>query len=88
MFVVDERDVDVEAIVAPKILRKDNVTNVKVIQPADPEQTPVVVHMSSSVTVEFLSGRTLVERELSGPAAFCVQLLRMAVSEECWDKII
>lgn len=44
---------------------------------------------NSTIRVEYLDGasRSMQTKELKGPEAYCVQLLRLAFEPACWEKL-
>ena len=76
-------------LIAPRIV--DNGNDLRTIRVQDPEEKTNgrVLKLNHTITVEYLPGgsRTPVSEVLNGSDAFCVQLLRSAVVEECWQHL-
>jgi len=82
----------VRMLVAPRLIPLSseaalNATTerVRVHNPAESRDSRVL-SLNDTIVAEFLVGgeRSLTTETLRGPDAFCVQLLRLAYSKECW----
>jgi hypothetical protein len=78
----------IKAILAPRLLpHPSEQTHVRVAVPTDSYDTRTVL-FNTSISVEFMDEwKRLVTREFTGNDAFCVQLLRVAYNNECWQKL-
>lgn len=90
-FVYDEKD-GLKMAIAPKIVSFPETTAVsRTIELRDPKDDTVIKHveMHDSVDVEFLHGGTksMVQQVFNGSASYCVQLLRVAIEQSCWNEI-
>lgn len=76
-------------LIAPRIV--DNGNDLRTIRVQDPEEKTNgrVLKLNHTITVEYLPGgsRTPVSEVLNGSDAFCVQLLRSAFVDECWQHL-
>jgi hypothetical protein len=76
-------------LIAPRIV--DNGNDTRTIRVQDPEEKTNgrVLKLNHTITVEYLLGgsRTPVSEVLNGSDAFCVQLLRSAFVDECWQHL-
>ena len=61
-----------------------------VITIQDPhEKLPnVTIHFNDTINVEYLKGgaRRITTGVMDGPAAYCVQILRLAFDPACWSE--
>lgn len=90
-FVYDEKE-GLKMAIAPKIVSFPETTAViRTIELRDPADDTVIKHveMHDSVDVEFLHGGTKSMRRhvFNGSASYCVQLLRVAIEQSCWNEI-
>ncbi len=91
-FVYDQMD-GLKMVIAPKIvpLTHDHNSTVKLVGLQDPhEKLPnVQIHFNDTINVEYLKGgtRRMTTEIMDGPAAYCVQLLRLAFDPACWGEI-
>lgn len=91
-FVYDPLE-GLKMVIAPKIvaLSHEHNTTVKLVGFQDPhEKLPnVPIHFNDTINVEYLKGgaRRMTTEVMDGPAAYCVQLLRLAFDPACWSEI-
>ena len=84
----------VRAIIAPKIFKPDNknsddddVAHVRVTSPSDSLATKTLI-FKKTIKVEFMDNTKRLQVEtFTNDAAFCLQLLRVAFSRDCWAAI-
>ena len=82
-------------IIAPRIIFPTGVTeedlDVRTVRIQDPEEQTSgrLADFNYSVKVEYLPGgsRSPVTEVLNGSDAYCVQMLRAAFVEECWQQL-
>ena len=88
LFVNSHASADMIHMIAPKILEREEAVYVKIAAP-DGASTTETRSMSRRVRVEYLDGKTrrMKIESVTDETAFCVQLLRSAFSEACWQKI-
>ena len=93
LYVHDRGEARMRMVLAPKLLDGTNAEpeqHVRVTVPnADGVTTTKTFLFRKRVHVEYLDGqtRTLASAILDGQASYCVQLLRHAYSDDCWQKI-
>lgn len=90
-FVYDDA-VGLKMIIAPKIMETQHETKATTVafqMPDDGRRTGVQIEFNSSVSVQYLEGvsRQLSVSTFSGHAAYCIQMLRMAFADDCWQQI-
>ena len=91
-FVYDQLE-GLKMVIAPKIvpLSHEHNSTVKLVGFQDPhEKLPnVPIHFNDTINVEYLKGgtRRMTTEVMDGPAAYCVQLLRLAFDPTCWGEI-
>jgi hypothetical protein len=90
-FVYDQEN-GLTMAIAPKIISfQEGYGSSRKIALNDPNTGNTIgqVDMKAEVEAEFLEGVTRVmhRRVFNGSAAYCVQLLRAAIDEPCWDEI-
>ena len=92
-FVYDD-DLGLKMVIAPKLLALPDGTSpdtrtIALHMPDDGKKTGIHIRFNNTVNVQFLQGvtRKLNEAVFSGPAAYCVQMLRTAFAEDCWSEI-
>lgn len=86
-FVYDWR-AGLKMVIAPRITAGEAPTHVAFQDPVTARSHANVV-LNSSVKAEYLEGVSRVMRTdtFNDSAAFCVQLLRLAFTEDCWEQI-
>ena len=89
-FAYDSNSAGMKMIIAPRLLEHEPV-DVRMVRVQDPaEQTSgMLLELNHSIRVEYLPGgsRAPMNEILNGSEAFCVQLLRAAFAEECWQQL-
>jgi hypothetical protein len=85
------------AVVAPRVVAatpppsSDAVPNVEYVRVTPPGVGAFesrTVRFNTSIEVEFMTAAKRVEaRTVTGSAAFCVQFLRLAFTDECWEQL-
>tara|TARA_B100001109_G_scaffold224083_1_gene196825 strand:- start:4471 stop:5082 length:612 start_codon:yes stop_codon:yes gene_type:complete len=92
-FVYDN-EMGLKMLIAPKFLPLPAGIDpepklIDVQMPVDGRRTGMQVAFNSSVLAEFLEGgsREIKQSLLTGTAAHCAQLLRVAFAEDCWNLI-
>jgi hypothetical protein len=78
-------------IIAPRIVfdaGEQDERAVRVLSPSNPSATKIF-NFNFSISAEFLAGgsRTPVTETFSESAAFCIQLLRLVFTSECWAQL-
>jgi len=94
-FVYDPEGTGMRMIIAPRIIFPTGVTaedlDVRTVRVQDPEEQTSgrLAEFNYSVKVEYLPGgsRSPVTEVLNGSDAYCVQMLRAAFVEECWQQL-
>ena len=94
VFVSDSTDSDgMRGIIAPRIIKLDNndddddVAHVRVTSPSDSLATKTLI-FKKTIKVEFMDNTKHLKVEtFKDDAAFCLQLLRVAFSRDCWAAI-
>lgn len=75
----------------PDTLDAADATDVRTIRVQDPSETSTgfLMKMNHSITVEFLPGgsRIPVSERFTAAEAYCIQLLRSAFVEDCWEAL-
>ena len=88
-FLYTEEDVGMQMIIAPRVLHRSDAT--QRIEMRDPRtNAPVTwLDMATNVTVEYLIGgsRSLRTSTLQGDEARCIQALRFAIADDCWNAL-
>ena len=88
-FVYDEATTSMKMIIAPRLLPHDTGATGLLLQ--DPAETMAhrAMVFNRSVLVEYLPGgkRAPVTEVLVNHSAWCVQLLRLAFVDECWESL-
>lgn len=84
------------AVVAPRVVAASpppgnaasNVEYVRVTPPGAGAFESRTVRFNTSIEIEFMTAAKRVEtRAVTGSAAFCVQFLRRAFTDECWEQL-
>jgi hypothetical protein len=87
-FVYDPSGEGMRMLIAPRILDGNDTRTVRV---QDPEENTNgwILELNRTIRVEYLPGgsRTPVSESLTGSDAYCVQLLRSAFVDECWQQL-
>lgn len=92
-FMYDPEGTGMRMLIAPRILPQAGASGkeTRTVRIQDPEEKTNgrVATFNHTVHVEYLPGgsRAPVSEVLSGSDAFCVQLLRAAFVQECWDHL-
>ena len=76
-------------LIAPRIVENGNDTRTIRVQDPDEKTNGRTLKLNHTIRVEYLPGgsRTPVSEVLNGSDAFCVQLLRSAFVDECWQHL-
>lgn len=90
-FVYDESE-GLKMVIAPKIasLPADAESTEDLVELRDPTDHKLAqLTMQSTISVEYLRGgqRRMTREVFNDTAAYCVQLLRIAVDDACWREI-
>lgn len=92
-FVYDEQE-GLRMLIAPKFMPLESDADpepsvVDVQLPQSGKKTGMRVAMNRTVRVEYMEGgtRDIKQSTLTGSAAHCAQLLRLAFAEDCWEQI-
>lgn len=88
-FVYDPDSSGMRMLIAPRILDTGNDTRTVRVQDPAELTTGRVIELNHTIHVEYLPGgsRTPVSEALNGSNAYCVQLLRAAFVDECWQQL-
>ena len=90
-FVYDPEGSGMRMLIAPRVLPQATTPDVRTVRVQDPEEQTSgrLVEFNHSVRIEYLPGgsRAPVSETLNGSDAYCVQLLRAAFVDECWQQL-
>lgn len=88
-FVYDPDSSGMRMLIAPRILDTGNDTRTVRVQDPAELTSGRVIELNHTIRVEYLPGgsRTPVSEALNGSDAYCVQLLRAAFVDECWQQL-
>jgi hypothetical protein len=77
-------------VLAPRVIPQEaqESANVRIINPGNTLSTKTV-RLNETIQVEYLDGSTrrVVMETFYGREAYCVQFLRMAFNDSCWDSL-
>lgn len=88
-FVYDEVT-GLQMVVAPKLELIESVqANVDLHLPNNGDKTGVSIRLNKTIKAHFLQGgsRELKTELFEGSSAYCIQLLRLSLSSDCWEQI-
>ena len=88
-FVYDG-DAGLRLLLAPQLLPVESpAKRIALLSPETGARSGVEHAFNATVLAQFIDGQTreLVERELAGSEAFCVQLLHASFAKECWEEL-
>tara|TARA_Y100001970_G_C13993184_1_gene729304 strand:- start:197 stop:751 length:555 start_codon:yes stop_codon:yes gene_type:complete len=85
-FVYDDNE-GFKMIVAPKITRSLDPHRVNIVHPVTLEETEF--DFNRTITVEYLpaTSRAPVSAEFVGIGSYCIQMIRLAFAESCWNSL-
>ena len=88
-FVYDEATTSMKMIIAPRLLPHDGGATGLLLQDPSEAMAHRAIVLNRSVRVEYLPGgkRSPVTEVLVNHSAWCVQLLRLAFVDECWESL-
>lgn len=88
-FVYDPEGDGMRMLIAPRILDPGNDTRAVRVQDPEEKTNGRVVELNHTIRIEYLPGgsRTPVSETLNGSDAYCVQLLRAAFVDQCWQQL-
>lgn len=95
-FIYDGSGSGMRMLIAPRVIHNvgiepSGVADLRHVRVQDPEELSNgrVVKMNYTVDIEYLPGgsRAPVSERLNGSDAYCVQLLRAAFVDECWQQL-
>lgn len=88
-FLYDPEGDGMRMLIAPRIINAGNDTRTVRVQDPEERTNGRVVEFNHTVRVEYLPGgsRAPITETLSGSDAYCVQLLRSAFVDECWQQL-
>ena len=88
-FVYDPEGKGMRMLIAPRILDPGNDTRTVRVQDPEEKTGGRITELNHTIRVEYLPGgsRTPVSEALNGSDAYCVQMLRSAFVDECWQQL-
>lgn len=89
VYIADQTsEVGVISVIAPKIVAMADEQYVRVSVPPDSLFEAATTTMNASISVEYMSDtKQMKSAVFKGKQAFCVQLLRRAYEQSCWDQL-